>query len=206
MKLYQHPASQNARKIAALIAHTGLEVEFEFVDLTKGEQQKPEFLALNPNGKIPVLVDGDFTLWESNAIMAYLADKSGDTTLWPEGQARYDVMRWLTWDTAHWSPTVNTFVFENMFKVYLGGGEPSAARLGQATKDLGRHGKVLDDQLAARPFVTGDDLTIADLVLAAPLGYAVPAKVPLEDFANIRAWMGRIAELPAWQKTEPKLG
>jgi glutathione S-transferase len=83
MKFYYHPASPNCRKVSALIEILGIDASHEFVDLPKGMQAKPEFLAINPNGMVPALVDGDTTVVESNCILIYIADKVG-SDLWPE--------------------------------------------------------------------------------------------------------------------------
>ena len=123
MKLYIHPASPNARKVAMAAAILGIPAETQVVDLMAGDQRKPAYLALNPNGMVPVLQDGDFTLSESNAIMQYLAGKKPGTTLWPaDERARARVSQWMCWDLAHWSPTLGIFVWENMFKPLLGRG------------------------------------------------------------------------------------
>ncbi len=82
MKLYGFPASPNTWKVRALAAQLKMPLEFELVDLLKGAQQTPAFLAINPTGRTPVLVDGDFKLWESNAILQYLASKN-PTPLYP---------------------------------------------------------------------------------------------------------------------------
>ena len=76
MKLYGFPPSPNTWKVRALAAYLGVPLEFEFIDLTKGAQHAPAYLALNPTGRTPTLVDGDFKLWESNAILQYIASKS----------------------------------------------------------------------------------------------------------------------------------
>jgi glutathione S-transferase len=81
MKLYHFPRSPNTRKVLAVIVHLGLNTELETVDLLKGEQMKPEFIRLNPNHKTPALQDGDFLLWESNAIMQYLASRKPGSKL-----------------------------------------------------------------------------------------------------------------------------
>ena len=103
MKLYGFPHSPNTWKVRAVAAHLGLRLDFEFVDLTKGQSRTPAFLALNPTGRTPVLVDGDFKLWESNAIMQYLASRTTNS-LWPDdARARADIMRWQSWQLAHWA-------------------------------------------------------------------------------------------------------
>src|SRR5688500_2546204 len=102
MKLYGFPASDNTWKVRAFAAQLGQGLAFEFVDLTKGQSRTPEFLALNPPGRTPVLVDGDFALWESNAIMQYLASQKPNS-LWPDDvRVRADIMRWMSWQLAHW--------------------------------------------------------------------------------------------------------
>ena len=101
MKLIGFPPSPNTWKVRAVAAHLGLPLEFEFVDLTKGQQRTPAYLALNPTGRAPVLIDGDFTVWESNAIMQYLAGRSPNS-LWPnDSRVRADIMRWQSWQLAH---------------------------------------------------------------------------------------------------------
>ena len=83
MKLYVFPPSPNARKVMMVAHHLGLDCETELLDITAGAQHTPEYRAINPNGVMPALQDGDLTLWESNAIMQYLCSKSESQTLWP---------------------------------------------------------------------------------------------------------------------------
>src|SRR5271169_1030692 len=102
MKLYGFPASPNTWKVRALASYLKVPLEFEFVDLTKGGSHTPAYLAINPTGRTPTLVDGDFKLWESNAIMQYLAGKTANS-LWPnDTQKRADIARWQSWQIAHW--------------------------------------------------------------------------------------------------------
>ena len=83
MKLYGFPPSPRTWQVRAVAAHLGIPLDFEFVDLTKGVQHTPEYRALNPSGRAPTLVDGDFKLWETAAIAQYLASKTPNT-LWPD--------------------------------------------------------------------------------------------------------------------------
>jgi glutathione S-transferase len=209
MQLYNNPLSPNGRKVLAAIAHLGLtdRVESKIVSPFQGETRTPEFLGINPNAKVPVLVDGDFKLWESNAIVAYLADKAGNTEFAPKGQAGFDALRWMMWEAGHLNPVVFVFIFENMLKGMLGAGEPDIAKLDQATADFARYGKVLDEQLNGRMFLLGGNApTIADFCTCAILAYHGPAKVPVEQFANIVGWMRRMDEVPAWAQTAHKMG
>ena len=129
MKLYTNPLSPNCRKPVAVAKHLGLELEEVVVDLGSGEHKKPAFLAINPNGKVPVLVDGDVTLWESNAIMGYLCSKVDSTELWPKSMARYDIMRWLFWEAQHFTPAAGALVFETVFKKLVGQGDPDPEKI-----------------------------------------------------------------------------
>jgi glutathione S-transferase len=130
MRLYYNPLSGNSRRarLAALVL--GTEVELSLVDLPKGEQRQPPHLQRNPNGRVPVLDDDGFLLWESRAIAQYLADRTPGQTLYPENaRARADVNRWLFWDAAHLSQAMGVLVFERMVKRITGRGEPDAAEI-----------------------------------------------------------------------------
>jgi glutathione S-transferase len=204
MKLYHHPLSSNARKAIMAASLLGAEMELVLVDLKNGKNKTPEYLKINPMGKVPTLVDGDLTLWESHAIMQYLADKTPGNALYPGDLAmRAEVNRWLFWGTAHWSAAIAIIVNQNLLKKQMGRGDPDPTLVSFAEGEFKRFAKVLDDRLASTDYVAGRALTLADLALSAPLMYAVPAKIPVQPFANIQNWFGRIQDLDAWKKTNP---
>lgn len=206
MKLYYHPASPNGRRAIVTLRQLKLEAE-EIVVNFGPDLASAEYTKLNPNQKIPTLVDGDFVLWESNAIMQYLATLKPEAGLLPKDEKkRADVLRWQCWNMTHFAPAVGTFNWENLLRKMFGGGEPDAAKLAQAEKELTRFGTVLEQQLTGRRYVTGDTLTVADLSLACTMMYRVPARVPLEPFPQIRRFMESIEALDAWQSTQAKLG
>ena len=203
MKLYGFPPSPNTWKVRAGAHHMGLPLELELVDLTKGAQRKPEYLALNPTGRTPTLVDDDFTLWESAAILQYLGSKK-DTTLWPNNaKARADIMRWQSWHLQHWSRGVNGFVFENLVKSILKIGDPDPKALAQAGELFQQDALVLDKHLERHAYLVNDALTLADFTVVAPLFLAERARVPLETFGNLRRWFAAQAALAAWKETAP---
>jgi glutathione S-transferase len=108
MKLHYVVGSPNCRKVHAVLNHLGLSLELEYHDFFSGELQSPEYLALNPNGMVPVLQDGDFTLTESNTIMQYLAEGAGDTPLYArDRRLRADVQRWQCWELARFAPVLD---------------------------------------------------------------------------------------------------
>lgn len=203
MKLYEFPPSPNCRKVSALIHHLGLEVERQTVNLMEGQQREPAFLALNPNGMVPVLETPEGALWESNAILIYLAEKAG-SELWPRGQAAVDVNRWLAWQLAHFGPACATMLRERVLKPMMGM-EADEAKAVEGLESFRRQAAVLEAQLGKHAFVAGDALTLADFALGAPLGYAQPAGLPLADYPKISAWLGRLDALPAWRDTAPRL-
>jgi glutathione S-transferase len=206
MKLYGFPASPNTWKVRALAAQLKMPLEFELVDLLKGAQQTPAFLALNPTGRTPVLVDGDFKLWESNAILQYLASKS-PTPLYPsDAKGRADVSRWQCWELAHWgAQACQPLTFENLVKKFVNLGAPDQAVVAKATEAFSKEAKMLDAHLARHKYLVNDTLTIADFTVAAPLFHAQGAGMPVAPYANIGAWFGRVSALPCWSETAPQM-
>lgn len=204
MKLYFFPPSPNSRRAHAVALHLELPSEFEMINLQAGEQRTPEFLALNPTGRIPVLQDGDFVLWESNAIMQYLASQV-ETSLWPDdAKSRADIMRWQSWQMSHWAKGTQPIQFERFVKKVLNLGDPDEQVIEKATDVFHREAKVLNDHLAAHDYLVNDTLTLADFSVASDLTYGAIAQFPLKPYSHIRDWYARIETLPAWQQTAPK--
>ena len=204
MKLYYNPLSPNVRRARLAAAVLGIQLEEKFVDFSKGEHKSPEYLALNPNGAVPVLVDGDFVLTESRAIMQYLASKKPESGLLPRDEAaRADVTRWQFWDAAHFSPQLGTLAFEKVIKVMMGIGEPDQGKIQEALGNFRRFAAVLNERLQGKSYVVGNTLTIADLTLASSLMYAPQTEPPIAEFPNVQAWFSRITALDGWIKTSP---
>jgi glutathione S-transferase len=202
MRLY-YDETLHGRKACAVARHLGLPVEWRRVRLDRGEQRQPDFLALNPNGRIPVLQDGDLVLWESNAILCHLSLAAG-AQLWPSDPAsQVEVQRWLSWDAAHFSQHGSTLYFENFIKPKLGLGEPDAQAVAEATAWLRKSAAVLEEHLRGRDWVLGDALSVADFALSAALPWVDSARLPLDGFEAIGRWHGRLRALPAWAQPFP---
>src|SRR5258708_29560124 len=202
MKLYHNPMSPNVRRVRLTAAVLGIALDEKRLDFTKGEQKAAEYVALNPNGAVPTLVDGDFVLTESRSIMQYLASKKPESGLLPRDEmARADVTRWQFWDAAHFSPQMGTLGFEKVFKGMMGLGEPDMAKIQDALGNFRRFAAVLNKRLEGRQYIVGGALTIADLTLASSLMYAKQVEVPLAEFPNVQAWFSRITALEGWKKT-----
>jgi glutathione S-transferase len=205
MRLFYHPFSVNSRRAHMTAVHLGIELELVKVDLPKGENRTPGYLRINPNGRVPVLNDGGFVLWESRAIMQYLADKTLGQMVYPEEpRARAEVNRWLFWDAAHFSPGVGTLLYENVIKSLIGAGVPDVSEVKRGEGLVARFAPILEAHLAFRTWVANDDVSLADLSLAAPLAFAQQAAVPIAGLPNITKWLSRVQSLDAWQKTLPK--
>ena len=149
MKLY-FSDTMNPRKACAAARYLDSPVEFVAVDLGKGEHKRPEFLAINPNGKVPVLTDGDYRLWEANAIMAYLARKAGSDFMPADDARLIEVMRWLSWDADHFTRYAGVLYFEYVIKEMFAIGAPDAAAVEEATGYVRKYAAVLADHLAGR--------------------------------------------------------
>ncbi|MCB1515458.1 MAG: glutathione S-transferase family protein [Hyphomicrobiaceae bacterium] len=193
----------NGRKPCAVARYLNLPVTFRRVDLTRGEQKAAEYRAINPNGRIPALIDGDVKLWESHAIMAYLAQKAG-SSLWPSEPLRQvEVLRWLLWDTAHFSRHAGRLFWENYVKRAFGLGEPNEAEVADATRYFLEFAQVLDAHLEGRDHIVDGGLTIADFGVASMLPTAAEGKLPLTEFAQIRRWHDNLLKIPAWREPWP---
>ena len=206
VKLYISHVSPNSRKARAVARHIGIEHDEVIVDLKAGEQNSKDFLALNPNGLVPVLVDGKTVLFESNAIAYYLADKGKSDLLPPGAAARADVVKWLSWEGWHLAHPVLDLAFERVIKPMLKMGPPDESIVKKSLEGFARFGGVLNGELGKREWVAGSNLTIADFCLGACFTFATPSGLPLEQTPHVRRWLQALDELPAWRDTAPPQG
>lgn len=202
MQVFADPITVNCRKVLAGLAFLEAPFERVHVDYFKAEHKEPAYLALNPNASVPALADGDFVLWESNAILQYAADKLGRDSAYPKDlQRRADINRWLLWESSSWFPNCYAFLVENCVKPLLGA-SPDPAVLDAQAVQFHKLAGILDARLARHPWVCGDAPTIADIALAAPMHMHSEQKLPLSDHPNLQRWMTeRIEVLPCWQNT-----
>jgi glutathione S-transferase len=159
-----------------------LEIPYEFVqlDLQAGEQRKPEFLAINPIGKVPAIVDGDLQLWESGAILLYLAQKYGKVALSPEENAK--VAQWILFANA----TLATGIFVETSR----------------EKETPRLLTPLNEIFERQPFVLGDEFTVADVAVGSILSYInIMLSLDLSPYPAVLNYIKKISERPAFQKS-----
>lgn len=201
MKLYQYPLSPNCQKVVALAYEVGVPLETVHVDLFKGEARSPAMLAKNPNGRVPVLEDGDFVLWESSAILGYLAGKAERADLAPATpRERAEVDRWLAWHSAHFGPAMRKVAFERIVKKLGNLGAPDEAIVRQGIAEFAVVAAVLEQALEGREYLCGR-LTIADFCLIPHLALADSCGLDLHPYPNAYAWRERMVARDSVRRT-----
>ncbi|MEO8037953.1 MAG: glutathione S-transferase family protein [Betaproteobacteria bacterium] len=202
MKLYADPITVNCRKVIAGFDLLGANYERVHVDYFQSQQKSPDYCALNPNAALPCLVDGDFVLWESNAILQYAADKVGNSAAYPTDlRTRADINRWMLWESSSWFPSCYVYLVENCVKPLLNA-QPDPAVLEAQSAQFHKLAGILDERLASSPWIAGANPTIADIALAAPLHLHPYQKLPLDDHPNLKRWMvERVEQLPCWDRS-----
>jgi glutathione S-transferase len=202
LKILGRKTSGNTQKVLWCCDELGIAYEREDVGREYGRNHEPAYLALNPNGRIPTIVDDGFVLWESNAIVRYLCARHGMGTLFPpELQRRADMERWMDWQQTTLRPH-----FHALFNALQSAVPPGAAALESLTKALHDAWKILDAQLAKQPFIAGDNLTMADI----PFCYIVNRwyKLPVAHggLPHVKAWFDRLCERPAFRRNVYDVG
>ena len=202
MQLYYHPISSNARRVLLAADHLGIQLDLIETNLMS-EADRRRLAEVNDNNKIPVLVDDGFVLWESCAIMQYLADSKPGQSVYPAYPlARADVNRWMFWACQHFAPAISVLAWQRLWKKMVTGDDADANEVARGTAELARAAAVLDKHLATRRWLVWDGVTLADYAVAAPLMYLERARLPLEAYPHLLAWFGRVQALPAWRNTE----
>lgn len=204
MKIYSATFSPNAFRVLAVAYELNLDFELVEVDVMKGGTKTPEYLELNPNGKVPVLQDEDFVLWESRPMMAYLASLKPEQGLYPEDvKSRAIVDQWMYWQAIHLGPAMQKIAFERLFKAKFGMGDPDENAIEQQLKDVEQFMPVLNEQLAGKDWITGT-FTIADFAVMSTFLVHTEADISLGDAPNVAKWVKRMNALPSWkQATDP---
>ena len=202
LKVHAFPLSPRSFKVLAVANHLELEYDLIICDLAKGEQRRPEYAAINPNQKAPALEDGDFKLWESNAIIQYLASLKPESGLLPKSErGRADVARWMFWESTTWDAAVAILAFERFVKGVFGRGAPDPVEVEKGLQKFNAAAAILNAHLKGRKFLCGDALTIADFSLGAALILAQQAELPLDAYPEIQRWRAQISALPSWRQT-----
>lgn len=205
MKLYSHPSSMNSRKVLMVAHHLGVDLDVSFVDLFRRQNHEPWYVAVNPNRLLPALVDGDLVLWESNAILHYLAAGAPGTPLWPSEVGRQaDVLRWLSWEQTQFAPPCLRLSQEYVFKPFAGAATNQSV-VDAALEAFRIAGAVLNVHLRERRFLVGDALTLADFAVGCHLTHAAAANIPVDDHPFLSRWYREVASTAAWSACDGRL-
>lgn len=198
MKLYGFPMSPNVKRAQITLEEAGATYELVPVDLTQGEHKQPAYLALNPNGRVPTLVDGELVLWESHAICEYVAAKYPTAKLGGQSPEEIgSIAKWTYANAAHFGPAF-AGIFAHTIRLPEEQRIPRIAENGraEATRMLG----ILNDALAGKRHLVGERLTIADISFAPSLSFAPMLGFDLGMWPNVASWLAALKERPAVKK------
>jgi glutathione S-transferase len=192
IRLYDSAISGNSYKVRLAAAQLGIPLSLAPIDILKGESRTPEFLALNPNGRTPVIEDAGFVLAESNAILAYLA--RGSRLLPADRQRGALVLQWLFFEQYSHEPYIATSRYWLLHKPH----SPERDAVLAARREGGWAAlRVMEKHLAAHPFVV-DAYSIADIALFAYTHVSHEGGFPLDSFPEVRAWLDRVRAEPGF--------
>ncbi len=197
--LYGAPASR-AHRVMWMLKELALPFEHVPTDFLKGGTHTPEFLALNPNGRVPVLADDGLVLFESMAINLYLAKKYGGPLAPRDMREEAEATQWSFWAVTEVEKPL-LLAAANLF--LFAAPDRSADDLALMLKRLDRPFKVLDAHLAARAYVLGDRFSVADLNLAALMSLIALAQVPVDQYPFLKIWLYKCLERPAAADWKP---
>ena len=200
LTLYHSPQSRSVRP-RWLLEELGVPYEVKLLNLQAGDQKKPEYLKLNPNGAVPTLVDGDLVLWESAAIVMHLADKFPDKQLAPAvgTPARAKYYQWVQFAMNGLEPPA-VAIFLNTIQ------KPEAERIPQvlpeAQRQLAAAVKVVEDALVGRDHLLGAQFSAADVMVGSTISWAQMMGLVGADRPNVAAYLGRLAARPAFGRSQ----
>lgn len=204
MKLYAHPFSSASFKVFAVIHELGVPCEVITVDMGKGQHKSPEYLAVNPNGKVPTLADGDFQVWESNAILTYLAAKYPERGLMPtDAKGLATVQQWLHWQSSQFSTAANKVMSETVY-AKLFGRATDEAKLAAAHEEMKKELATLEKSLGSKEYLCGR-LSIADFSVASLLLVRQPMRLDISGFPQVKAWQERLEARESMRKVQPPM-
>ena len=198
LKLYYHPAP-NPAKVALFLEEAGLPYEVVPVDIRKGDQHLPAFTAINPNAKAPALVDGDAVVFDSNAILLYLAEKTGQFLPPNTPAARAQMLSWLMFVASGIGPYSGQAVH---FKHYAP--EPLPYAVNRYDFEAWRHWRLIEARLAQHPYMLGDTYTLVDMAVwgwARAVPFVLGAEA-WQQLPNLKRWFDALNARPAAQRVE----
>lgn len=200
-KLHFHPASTYSRRVTMALIEKGIDYEPVTVDMAKGAHKSPEYLALNPYGRVPTLVDGDFVLYESTAILSYLEAQHPETALVPDddqGRALVDMHMKLC--DLQLSPWAGKILFPKRF---LPEDRWDRDGMAKASAEIGKHLEIVARELGNDDYLVGNRFSLADICYAPTLEFLDLLETDVPDVVN--AWAERLLSRPSAQQTKPPM-
>lgn len=189
--------SMNVQKVLWTLAELGLPYRRIDAGMKFGVNDTPEYKAMNPTGLVPTIDDDGYVLWESNAIVRYLAARHAPGTLYPEAlQARFRAERWMDWQAVAFNTAI-TPIFLGLIRTPEAQRDPAAieAARGKTEACLA----ILDAELAGRPYLNGDAFTVADIPAGAAASRWYKLPVAREPRRNVERWLDRLGERPGFR-------
>jgi len=206
MRLYYHPASTTCRPIMLLAAAEKIALDYQLIDLFTGENYQPTFTSINPNQAVPFLVDDDFQLAESSAIMKYLADKVGAPSYPADPRGRARVNERMDWfNTGLYRDLGYGLVYPQVLDAYRrGDAQAQRQHLAWSRAKINHWLEILDRHLldGKTRFVCGDSLTLADFMGACYLTLGDVIRLEYSAYPNILRWLDAMKSLPYWNSTQ----
>lgn len=184
--------TQNSMKTLYVLEELGVDYEFRFVNLFKGENRTEDFRKLSLTGKVPLLQHGDKTLFESGAICRYVANVALSPLYPAPAYERAQVDQWMDFFSCSLGRWLSTLYFENIIKAQVGMGEPDAKSCEEAQKFSSQQMAMVDGWLQSHRYLTGDQLSIADLFAFAYIEQTGALEISLSEFSKLSAWFDGI--------------
>lgn len=206
MKIFGNPLSTCTRKVLTTLHEKQAPFDFVNVDLAKGAQKSPEYLARQPFGQVPALEDGDFRMYESRAMIRYLDQILSGPALTPgDPRGRALMEQWISVETSNFTPYAMTIIMQHIFGP-MRGAQPDEAKVQEARGKITPALQTLDKQLARGPHLLGEQFTLADICYMPYLEYVgqTPAKDLIASHPNVAAWWKRISERRSWKEVTRK--
>jgi glutathione S-transferase len=202
MKLHGNPMSTCTRKVLTTFAEKGHQVELVLVDLGKGEQKSPGYMAKHPFGVVPFLEDDGFSMYESRAIIRYLDAKLSGPKLTPSDLPSLGRMeQWISIEQSYFTPNCMAVVMELFFKP-MRGGKPDLDKVSKGRDEAARALDVADRALMTQAYLAGDTFSLADISWLPYLQYLAltPHGTLLTERPHVKSWWQRISTRPSWKK------
>ena len=197
IKLYGNPGSTCTRKVLMTLEESKTPYELSNLDFMKGEHKADAHVARQPFGQMPALDDDGFAMYESRAMMRYIAEKASSPLEPKDVKARATMEQWISIETSNFTPHAMKFVYHHFM-----GRKQDEQAMEAATAGLDKACDVLEARLATSPYLAGTDMTLADVAYMPYIEYAMntPAKAVFEKHPALMAWWKRLSERPTWRK------